>query len=211
MIDAFALLQSPTLGPNATIVLFAIVGLETLVGIALGIVVVKQRTTQTAIHNTESALKGAEVELEVLRKRDERLSGENRDLIKRIERLTTLTSLEPLSKELHDWVTEGRLRFDASMKRLNEIHDQQSIALTSVLEELRAQRITSEESYRTMTEVFKEHATLLQTHNLEDRQFQLRVVGIMDALERRLSNIAVTIGMSEWTTPKMENKGDKVV
>lgn len=199
MVDALALLQSLSLGPYATIALFGIIGLETLVGIGLGVIVVKQRTTQTAIHNTESAAQAANIELQVLRERDDRITEENRELIKRIERLSTLTSLEPLSKELHDWIAEGRFRFDAAMKRLNEIHDQQSIALASVLEELRAQRISSEESYRATTEALKEQATLIATHTLEDRQYQLRTLGMIDTIERRLSMVAVQIGMSEWS------------
>lgn len=203
MTDALFLLQiSPALGPAGAILLFAIAGFEFVVGVALTIVVVRQRSWKTIIDNTESANQAAVTEMNVHKEAASRLSGENRSLIKENERLKAQTDLAPLNKTLHDWVAEGRLRFESASKRLDEIHTQQGIALTSILEELKAQRITSEASTRAIVETMREQSTALQTHVMEDRQYQLRFLNILDSLERRTSDIAVKIGMSKWSEPE---------
>ena len=190
--------QSPLLSQSASILLIVVAAAEFLIGIGLGLVIVRQRTFKATIENTESANAAAVTELKVHRERAERLSEENRKLIAENEHLKTLTSLEPLTQTVHDWVSEGRLRFEAASKRLDEIHTQQSMALSGMLEELRAQRMASESNYKSMVEALKEQSTKFITAEMENSQFKLRIVGMMDTLERRLSDTAVKIGMPKW-------------
>ena len=201
MNGVLTLLQSFTLGPTATIILISLAGVQTLIMVAMGIVIVRQKSWQTTIHTTESALAATNTELEVRKERNDRLSGENRNLIAENAKLKAATDLEPLSKSLQDWVIEGRTRFDMAMKRLDEVYSHNSVALNAVLEELRSQRASSEALFKTMADSFKEQTLALSTHTLRDEQFNVRIVTIMDGLERRLSDTAVRIGMLKWSEP----------
>ena len=161
----------------------------------------RQRTWKTIIENQKAALDAALSEMEVHHKAAQRLSAENRDLITKNEHLRTLTDLKPLTDIITSWVTEGRVRFESASKRLDEIHTQQSVALTGMLEEIRAQRITAEKSNEAIVAALNQQSTAFATHMLEDRQYQLRTVSIMDSLERRMSDVAVRIGIAQWTEP----------
>lgn len=200
----------PVLGPTATLIVVGLAIAEALVASALGVVVVRQRTWKATIDNQKSSLDAALAEMEVHATGKARLSQENRVLIAENEHLKALTDLKPLTDIITGWVTEGRVRFEAASKRLDEIHTQQSVALTGLLEEIRAQRINADKSNEAIVNALSEQSTLFATHILEDRQYQLRTVSILDSLERRLSDTAVRIGLVRWSEGDVKTKGKRV-
>lgn len=192
------LLELSAWEPSLTAVLAALTAIST---VAAGVLGIRQRTWKALISNQESALHTALAELQIHEKAAARLSTENRGLLTENEHLKALTDLKPLTDIITNWVTEGRVRFEAASKRLDEIHAQQSVALTGLLEEVRAQRINADKSNEALVAALNQQMTAFATHTLEDRQYQLRTVSIMDSLERRMSDVAVRVGMVQWSEP----------
>lgn len=79
-------------------------------------------------------------------------------------------------------------RFEAAEKRLSGNTE----ALRILCEEMKAQRQNSEDSHNKLTAAFMAHA-------LDDKDYQLKFVTMMDSLERRLSDVAVRVGVPKWS------------
>lgn len=179
------ILQTLSLGPNGTILL-------TLVTLALAIITWWQRTWK-------STSDAAVAELGVYKQANERLRAEKEaqqtqivDLNTELAKMHAQTDLKPLIDSITNWITEGRSRFDAAKLDLDRIHSEQETAFKAILTEVSAQRVTSETAYRDLTQVF-------MTHTIDDSKFQLRLTIMMDAVERRLSDIAVKVGITQWS------------
>lgn len=177
-----ALLQGlPTisLGPMGTIIMIVLTAV-------LALISWRQRTWK-------STADAAIAEMNVHKSACERLRVTNAELATHVGKLEAQTDLKPLIDAVSSWVIEGRARFEAANSKLDVIHAEQNTALKAMLDEIRAQRATSEDSYRTVTAAFV-------THSLEDKEYQLRFITMMDSVERRLSEIAVQVGLVKWQT-----------
>ena len=185
----FLLQQMPTvsLGPAGTVLI-------SMVAAVLAIISWRQRTWK-------SAADAAVVEMKIHKAAAERLRAATQELTIRNAKLEAQTDLKPLVDAITSWVTEGRTRFDDARSRLDAMHTEQSNSLKGLLEELKAQRATSEDSYRSLTAAFMAHTLEDQQHQLENKQVTLRFVSMMDAVERRLSEVAVEVGISRWQNP----------
>lgn len=146
----------------------------------------------------KEAANAAVTEMEVHKATCERMRGEREEytrekgeMLTRIGKLEGQTDLKPLVETMSSWVIEGRGRFDEAKKLLDIVHLEQSTALKAVIEEVKAQRTTSEDSYRSITAAFI-------THTMEDKEYQLRFIQMMDGVERRLTTLAVQMGLPEW-------------
>jgi hypothetical protein len=163
------------LGPTGTVL---VVGLMLL----LLFLVWRQR-------NWKSAADAAVAEMGVHKAAAERLRAAHDELLAEVTRLQTKTDLKPLIESLNLWVVEGRTRFESAEKRLNDVHCEQTRALTAVLEE--QQRLRDG----------------FAVHMHADSEAQLRIATLMGSLEQRLSMIAVRIGVLEWSPPSAGTAG----
>lgn len=193
MIILFQPLSAPlSFGPYGTAFLL-------LVTVVLAVISWRQRTWK-------STADAAVAEMNVHKEANDRLRSEKEELHSRLSKLEAKTDLAPLIKAqetnaeiIRQWVTEGRHRFDEARNSL----ESNTKALTQILEESRAQRAASEDAYRTLSATF-------MTHALDDKEYQLRYLNMLDSVEKRLSSIAVKIGMDNWESPilrpRKENK-----
>ena len=60
----------------------------------------------------------------MVKQSNERLQDENRELIKRNERLLAQTNLQPLHDAFNAWQSEARGNFQNAMRRLEEIRSE---------------------------------------------------------------------------------------
>ena len=123
-----------------------------------------------------------------------RLHEENVMLRDRAAKLEGQTDLQPLITIIREWVTEGRGRFDSAERALSG----NTAALTELINEVKAQRATSEDSYRQLTAAFMAHTLEDKEQQLEATRTRLRVANALDELERRLSTVAVQVGVTKW-------------
>lgn len=169
-----------SLGPIGTIVVLIITCI-------LAVISWRQRTWK-------STADAAVAEMTVYKSVAERLREEKKTVDDRLHKLEAMTDLAPLIlaqqtaiEIIKQWIDEGRKRFDDARSSL----DRNTDALTKVLEEIKAQRITSEDSYRSLS-------TAYMAHTLEDKEYQLRFVNMLTSVEKRLSELAVQIGKTKW-------------
>ena len=169
-----------SLGPTGTILLTALAAVGSLASMVLAVVSWKQRTWK-------STADAAVAELGVHKQAAERLRGTCADLTAKVAKLEAQTDLKPLIDAVSSWVIEGRARFDAANSKLSLVET----ALRTMLDEMKAQRSVSEDAYRSVTTAF-------MTHTLEDKEYHLRFVNALDKIERRLSEVAVRVGVDKW-------------
>lgn len=144
-----------------------------LVTAALAIITWRQRIWKST---AESAIAEMNVHKETgvrLRNEKEDYLVEKQSLLTKIGKLETQTDLRPLIDAVTSWVSEGRLRFEEAQKKLDVIQTEQTSTLKEVIEEVRSQRIASETG-------------------------QTRFLAMMDSVERRLTTIAVRVGVDQW-------------
>lgn len=161
----------------------------------------------------KSTADSAVLEMNVYKGMAERLREEKKGvedskiaLVEKISKLEAATDLKPLAEAIHvqqntiaAWVGEGRERFTKTEVRLDQIHSENTKALTAVLEEVRAQRIMSEDAYRQLNVAFHEHTIEDHQVTLENKEVNFRFANMLDVLERRVSETAVQIGHVKWT------------
>lgn len=183
-----------TLGPYGTLLL-------TLLAAILAIITWRQRTWK-------STADAAVLEMNVHKQTCERLISEKTELDKQRNDLSLLVAqlqatrdLKPLIEAVSSWISEGRTRFDEANRRLDVIHKEQTTALKAVLEEVQAQRKTSEQAFRDLTQTFRSHVLEDHESQIANKEVQLRFVSMMDSVERRLTQIAVQIGVVQWEKP----------
>lgn len=159
----------------------------------------------------ESTAQAAQIEMNIHKETCERLREENSLsektralLVEQVAKLQAATDLKPLVDTVSSWVVEGRERFSKAEHRLDEIHSENTKALTAVLEEVKAQRVTSEDSYRQLTAAFVAHTQEDQMSFIENKETHFRFIGMMDSVERRLTEVAVRIGHPVWEQKQEE-------
>jgi hypothetical protein len=159
--------------------------------------------------NWKTAADAAIAEMKVHQTAAERLRLTNSEQAIEIGKLRAQTDLKPLVDAISSWVVEGRARFESAQTKLDTVHSEQRVKLDQVhteqtnslramMEEMRAQRIASEDAYRTLSTAFVSHNIEDERNQLEVRRINERFIGMLDAMERRLSEVAVTIGLSKW-------------
>lgn len=175
--------QILNMGPIGTL-------LYTVIAIILSLIVWKQRNWQNAAVAAKTSLDVAVAEMQIHRESALRLREEAKQMQDLISKLKASTDLAPLvvshqasSDLIHNWIKEGRGRFDEA---------RQSLGLnTSVLQSL--------------AEEVREHRNAFIAKTIEQKQSdllimeqQIRLVGLLDELERRLSVMAVQVGLPSW-------------
>jgi len=172
----------------------------------------EEKTAKEAINTWEQVAKAAVVEKDIhketcvrLREEKSQADGARVLLAEQVSKLQAATDLKPLveaiaqsQRTMTAWVEEGRTRFSKAETRLDEIHAENTTAMKVLFEELRAQRTTSEDSYRSLTNSFVTHTQEDRENNIETKQIQFRFLNMMDDVERRLSSIAVKVGVEKW-------------
>ena len=183
-----------SLGPVGTI-------LYTVVALILGLIVWRQRNWRSAAEAASSSREAAIAEMNVHKETCERIRAEQKELRDENAKLKALTDLAPLisaqqtnTEIIKQWVLEGRDRFDSARDALKV----NTGALTALVEEVKAQRVTSESSYRTITNAFMEHTIEDKQVALEANQNQARLINAIEELERRMSLMAVQVGVVTW-------------
>jgi uncharacterized protein YukE len=173
------------------------IALYTVVAVGLLIVIWRQR-------NWKSTSDAAVIEMTVHEKAADRLRKENQALSDANNKLTSLTSLQPLMEIqrqqtdlIGQWVSEGRARFESAQTALAA----NTHALTELVTEIKSQRTTAEDSFRHLSNAFIGHDLEDKRNQAEQAGTQLKLVQAISQLEQRMSNIAVTIGMHEWAPP----------
>lgn len=182
------------LGPIGTL-------LYTIVALILGIIVLRQRQWRSAAEAASSRAQAAEAEMSVHEKTADRLREETKDLREQNSKLKALTDIQPLlqaqqhnNQTILEWRDEGRIRFDDARKAL-EVN---TLALTELVKEVQKNRITSEASYRELTASFIAHTLEDKTAALEAAQMRSRTLMVIEEMERRMSLLAVKVGVHKW-------------
>jgi len=166
----------------------------------------KQRAWKGAAEAANNASLSAQIEMNIYKDANERLRTEKKELEGKMEQfshdirdLKTKTDLQPLFIIIKEWVSEGRGRFDESMQRLNQIHSEQTVALSAILRESETQRTTFTSAFTSISDTYKDHLFEDRKFQLDSQQMNLRFLNMMSDLEHRLSDMAVTIGKSKWS------------
>jgi hypothetical protein len=171
-----------------------------------------EKKTRESLNTWKETAQAAVVEKDLsketcARLREEKVQADSARVLlaEQVSKLQAATDLKPLievtaqlQKIMTSWVEEGRLRFSKAENRLDEIHSENTAAMKVLFEELRAQRTTSEDSYRSLTNSFVAHTQEDRESNIENKQIQFRFLNMMDDVERRLSSIAVKVGVEKW-------------
>lgn len=144
--------------------------------LVLAIIVYRQRAWR-------STAEAAVTEKTIHKDAADRLRSEAIELRERAVKAEARTDLQPLSASLTAWIGEGRERFKEATQQLN----QNTSALRALIEEVKAQRSTSEDSYRTMQAAFILHTTEDKAAQLQTSVSLVRLGSIIEALEVRLN------------------------
>lgn len=160
--------------------------------LVLAILLWRQRNWRSAAEANKASADAAIVEMNVHKEASERLRQEVKELRDSNAQLNAQRSLEPLVKTISEWVSEGRARFQSAEARLDVNTDalrQNTAALTELIREVKAQRQTSEDSYRSLTAAFI-------AHTLEDKQLQLEAAHMRERTTTMLDALADRLGIS---------------
>lgn len=182
----------------------------------------KQALIDDANHwknNCAAAEKQAElVEADKKRLREEKeaLQHEKDLLTQEAMRLRTQTDIKPAldaiansQQTMIGWIEEGRRRFDESM---HELVDTRAIIVKGLAElfaETKANRLTSEDAFRTYTTTFVQHVE-------EDRTGWFKLLNMFAAMEGRMNMLGLQMGIVKWPdaeqvpfSPEQPNPEDK--
>lgn len=144
----------------------------------------------------KSTADAAVAEMNVHKEANARLRDDVKTLHVQVADLSKQRDLEPLITTVINWVDEGRKRFERAENGLNS----NTAALTELIREIQAQRATSEDAYRQLTASFMAHTLEDKEIQLEATRARLRVAEALDEIERRLSQVAVKVGVVKWET-----------
>lgn len=177
------------LGPLGTLIMAAMVLASGAITLALAIIAYRQRAWR-------STADAAVAEMAVHKESAERLREDNSKLHAQIAELSKQRDLEPIIAAMGVYFNEGRDRFMRAEAALQA----NTNVLAELIAEVKAQRSTSEDAYRQLTASFIAHTLEDKEAQLEATRTRLRVAEALSELERRLSQVAVQIGVAKWET-----------